>query len=186
MSSPSVPYDSEQLRQEQRFRASSSARLSSGASLRVSGAPRRMRYTQQHHPRVLAALCYTVPVVPAWILLTRKGNQRAAPFVRFHAAQSLVFHGMVAAAQIALYVVLMIAGGFVRDDLVASAIAVGLIMVWLMQAGFFAFTWSWLMADCIRGEARLLPLVGRLALRLERFAPRRAWARWRGRPADAA
>jgi uncharacterized membrane protein len=116
------------------------------------------------------------------MLLAREGSRRASPFVRFHAAQSLVFQSMIAACQIVLYVVLVIVGGFVANELLATVIALLLIVVYVAQATVIVFTWSALMADCIRGDARLLPVAGPLALRLERFAPRATWARWRGRP----
>ena len=180
MSSPSLPYDPDQMRREQKPGSNASGHVTQGQLRGGSSVSRRMRSAQQHHPRVLAALCYTVPIAPAWILLARSGNNRAAPFVRFHAAQSLVFHGMVAAAQIMLYLLLMISGGLVANDLLDSAIAIVLVVLWLTQAGIATRTWSNLVADCISGHTKLLPRVGGLALRLERFSPRAAWAMvWR-------
>jgi uncharacterized membrane protein len=189
MSSSSTLYEPER-HPEQPYRSFMTPRSAEsndpGAAQAAQRVRRRSRISPHHHPRVLAALCYTVPVVPAWSLLARKGSKRESPFVRFHAAQALVFYGLVAAVQIALFVALVTLGGVVRDDVVASLIAVVLVVVYLAQAVVIAITWTSLMADCVRGDTRLLPVLGRVALRLERFAPRAAWARWRGRPVEDA
>jgi uncharacterized membrane protein len=183
MSSPSLPYGPERQRSDLPRGSFTSA---SGGRDATHGASRHARLIRQHHPRALAALCYTVPIIPAWTLLARSGSQRASRFVRFHAAQSLVFHGMVAASQLVLYLLLVILGGLVTSAWLTIALAVVLLILYVAQAIVIAKTWASLMADCIRGDARLLPLAGRLALRVEGFAPRAAWARLRGKPIETA
>ncbi len=140
-----------------------------------SGASRRTRRPHNHHPRVRAALCYAVPVVPGWWLLT---HERRNPFVRFHAAQSLVFFALVAVGQLALYLLVLLAGGFIADNHQAIVAAGVVVVLYLAFAVTVAVVWLHLLADCIRGAARPLPLAGRLAARLERFAPRASWLRW--------
>jgi uncharacterized membrane protein len=183
MSSPSLPYGPERQRSDL---PRGSFTPASGGRGAARGASRHARLSRQHHPRALAALCYAVPIIPAWTLLARTGSERATPFVRFHAAQSLVFHGMVAASQLVLYLLLVIPGGLVTNARLAIALALVLLILYLAQAIVIAKTWGSLMADCIRGDARLLPFAGPLALRVERFAPRAAWARLRGKPVGAA
>jgi uncharacterized membrane protein len=139
---------------------------------------RRARLTRAHHPRVLAALCYAVPIVPGWVLLAR---ERRNPFVRFHAAQSLVFFGLVAAGQAALYLLLVVAGVLIRNDLLAAMAALLVLILFLALASITAYGWATLLADCIRGDARPLPVAGRLAIRLERLSPGGLWRRRRGR-----
>jgi uncharacterized membrane protein len=183
MSSPSLPYGPEGQRSDL---PRGSFTPASGGRDAAHGTRRHARLTRQHHPRALAALCYTVPIIPAWTLLARTGSARATPFVRFHAAQSLVFHGMVAASQIVLYLLLVIPGGMVTNARLAIALALVLLVLYVAQAIVIAKTWASLLADCIRGNVRLLRFAGPLALRVERFAPRVAWARLRGKPAGAA
>jgi uncharacterized membrane protein len=128
---------------------------------------------------VLAALCYTIPVIPAWFLLVR---ERRNPFVRFHAAQSITFYGCIAAGQVGLYLMLVSLGGVVTNDWLAIGIAGLLLLLFLALSSLIVFVWSRLVANCIRGEARLLPIAGPLALRLERFSMRGTLAallKWR-------
>lgn len=205
MSSQSLPYEPDGQRAEssrrsftpargmppvapEAARAPANARPGAHPSAHAGSRPSarsRIQLTRPHHPRVLAALCYTVPVVPAWMLLARGGSERANPFVRFHAAQALVFQGVIAASQIILYLLLVIPGGLVTNDTLAIGLAGLLLVLYLAQAAVIAVVWSSLMADCIRGDARLLPVLGAWALRLEAFAPRALWARWRGRASGA-
>ncbi|MGH2517827.1 MAG: hypothetical protein ACRDHP_19445, partial [Ktedonobacterales bacterium] len=53
----------------------------------------------ERHARVRAGLAYAIPFVPALVLLVSERQHR---WVRFHAAQSLVFFSLLALAQIAL------------------------------------------------------------------------------------
>src|SRR5579871_5936970 len=73
---------------------------------------------RRHDPRALAALCYSVPVVPSCMLLLRERRSR---FLRFHAAQALVCFALVVAVQAVLYVLLVVAGGLIANDAVAAA-----------------------------------------------------------------
>jgi uncharacterized membrane protein len=140
-----------------------------------SGRRAPARRAHRHHPRVLAALCYAVPIVPGWWQLV---HERRNPFLRFHAAQSLVFFALVAAGQIGFYALLVLAGGLITSDRLAIAAAFTFVALYLAFAVCVTIVWLRLLASCIRGDARPLPLAGRLALRLERFAPRAAWRRW--------
>jgi uncharacterized membrane protein len=141
----------------------------------VGRASRRTATRRVHHPRALAALCYTVPIVPAWLILAR---ERRNSFLRFHAAQAFVFHALIAVGQVAIYVLLLIAGGLIQDDFTALVAAV-LAMIFFMSLGIAALIlWLQLVADCLWGEAHALPIAGAWAVRLERFSPRDLWARW--------
>ena len=136
---------------------------------------RRSATRRVHHPRALAALCYTVPIVPAWLILARERSNR---ILRFHAAQAFVFHALIAAGQIAIYVLLLIMGGLIRDDFTALVAAI-VAMILFLSLGITALIfWLRLVADCLCGEAHALPIAGAWAVRLERFSPRGLWARW--------
>lgn len=107
--------------------------------------------------------------MPAVYLLTHERRDR---FVRLHAAQSLVFHGLVGLAQIILFVALVVLGGAVQSmtgALVAAAVLFALFGGLLLVV---AITWAQLMADCIRGRVALLPLVGQWAVWVEASAAR--------------
>lgn len=147
----------------------------SRAHVDPSGGRGAARHAPKHHPCVRAALCYAVPVVPGWWTLT---HERRNPFVRFHAAQSLIFFGLVAAGQVGLYGLLVLASNFIADMKWAIGMAAAFVVLYLAFAVTVAVVWLRLLASCIRGDAHPLPLAGRLAFRLQRFAPRAAWRRW--------
>lgn len=127
-----------------------------------------------HSPRVKAALCYTLPLVPAAYLLTHEQRNR---FVRLHAAQSLVFHGLAGASQTILFLVVLILGARIQSmtgALIAAAVVFAAFAALVLVV---AVTWAHLVADCIRGRVALLPLVGAWALWIEAFTARGVWAR---------
>lgn len=115
--------------------------------------------------RVLAVLSYSIPLAPgAWLLL----RERESRFLRWHAAQSLVFFALVAAAQIALYLLLMIAGGLIHSTSVAIVAAIVVVVLFAALGLCVLLVWLRLVGDCIDGRARRFPLLGRWAERLER------------------
>lgn len=176
MPSRSLPYDLERPRSGAQPPAPASAPASPAMPARSQPrTPPTGRPARRHHPRVLAALCYAVPIVPGWWQLA---HERRNPFLRFHAAQSLVFFALVALGQLGLYALLVLAGGLITSDLLATAAAFTFVALYLAFAVSVTFVWLRLLASCIRGEARPLPLAGRLVFWLERFAPRAAWRRW--------
>src|SRR5262245_10451369 len=74
-----------------------------------------------HNPRIVAALCYAVPyVVALWVLLRERRNR----YVRFHAAQSLIFFVTIPLIQLVLFVALVVVGNIVGIG--TSAFVLGL------------------------------------------------------------
>lgn len=120
--------------------------------------------------RVLALLCYSIPLVPGlWVLW----RERRSHFLRFHAAQALVVFALIAAGQIAIWLVLLLVGGIIHDTLIASAVAV-IVMALFAALGLGALLlWFRLAGDCLDGRTRRLPLAGQWADRLERLTARR-------------
>jgi uncharacterized membrane protein len=133
-----------------------------------------------HSPRVKAALCYTVPLVPAVYLLAREERNR---FLRLHAAQSLVFHGLVGGAQLTLFLALVILGGVIQSMTGALITAAILFVLFSMLLVVVAITWAHLVADCIRGQVALLPLVGAWAVWIEALTARAVRSHPEVRPA---
>ncbi|HEY1389543.1 MAG TPA: hypothetical protein VGF38_13455 [Ktedonobacterales bacterium] len=120
----------------------------------------------QRNPRVTAALCYAVPYVAAlWALLRERRNR----FVRFHAAQSLIFFVTIPLMQLALFVALVVVGNMVGIS--ALAFVFGLLFIGAFVAlGVGALLlWLWMLADCWVGQATVFPILGPLAHRLERL-----------------
>src|SRR5690348_5239314 len=93
----------------------------------------------RRNPRVIAALCYAVPyVIALWVLLRERRNR----FVRFHAAQSLIFFVTIPLIQLVLFVALVIVGNTVGIGALAFvlglffigtfvALGVGALFFWL-------------------------------------------------------
>jgi uncharacterized membrane protein len=167
MTSPSSQFDADAAREEEAWRVRSRS---------------RSRRRPEHHPRVRAAVCYAVPVIPGCVLLWRERENR---FVRFHAAQSLVFFGLVAASQITLYLLLILAGGLIQSDRLALLAAAALTLLFVTVVAVMAYTWLQLLADCIGGRARRLPVAGAWAARIERAFPGAARTHRRGRKLGA-
>jgi uncharacterized membrane protein len=131
-----------------------------------------------HSPRAKAALCYTVPLVPSLYLLVHEARDR---FVRLHAAQSLVFHALVGAAQLVLFGAVIFLGGVIQSMTGALIAAAVLFALFAVQLIVVAITWAHLVADCIRGRVALLPLVGEWVLWVEALTAREVWAQRRSR-----
>lgn len=129
-----------------------------------------------HSPRVKAALCYTVPLVPALYLLTHERRNR---FLRLHAAQSLVFHALVGLAQVLLFAAVVVLGGAITSMTGALVAAAAVFALFAALTLVVAVSWAHLVAECIRGRTALLPLVGGWALWVEAFTARDVWARSR-------
>jgi uncharacterized membrane protein len=124
----------------------------------------------QHNPRVLAALAYALPLVPALLLLARERRNR---FVRIHAAQALVFFCLVGLAQASVFAALVGVGSVVssaRLAIVLGLVAYGLFAL-LGLAGFV--TWLLLLADAMAGRRRKRLVLSGLADVLDRILTRR-------------
>ena len=131
------------------------------AAMSVPGGERGRR-----NPRVIAALCYAVPyVVALWTLLRERRNR----YVRFHAAQALIFFVTVPLIQFVLFVALVIVGNLVSIG--ALAFVLGLLFIGAFVAlGIGALLlWLRMLADCWAGQATVFPILGSLAHRLERL-----------------
>ena len=120
----------------------------------------------RYNPRVTAALCYAVPYVVAVVALLRERRNR---YVRFHAAQSLIFFVTIPLAQLALFIALVVVGNIVGIG--ALAFVLGLLFIGAFVAlGVGALVlWLWMLADCWAGQATSFPILGSLAHRLERL-----------------
>lgn len=120
----------------------------------------------RHNPRVIAALCYAVPYVAAiWVLLRERRNR----FVRFHAAQSLIFFVTIPLMQLALFVALVVVGNIVGIGGLAFALGLFFIGAFLALGIGSLLLWLWMLADCWAGQATVFPILGALAHRLERL-----------------
>ncbi|HEV2459190.1 MAG TPA: hypothetical protein VGS80_12600 [Ktedonobacterales bacterium] len=120
--------------------------------------------SRQRNPRVLAAFAYAVPFLPALALLARERRNR---FVRVHAAQSLVFFVALMVAQCALFVALVAVGGItpnLKSDVLFGLIFYGIAAI-LGLAGLIL--WLRLVADAAAGLVTPIPLLSRLAERME-------------------
>ena len=120
----------------------------------------------RRNPRVAAALCYAVPyVVALWALLRERRNR----YVRFHAAQALIFFVTIPLIQLMLFVAVVVVGNIVGIG--ALAFVLGLLFIGAFVAlGVGALLlWLRMLADCWAGKATVFPILGRLAHRLERL-----------------
>lgn len=112
-------------------------------------------------PNVAGALSYLVGPLTGILFLVL---DRDRPFVRFHAAQSIVASVAWVAVWIAVFVLEVILGavpliGWILGALVSLAIALGGFVLWLV-----------LMFRAYQGEEWELPVVGEFARRLSREA----------------
>lgn len=119
---------------------------------------------------MLAVMCYSIPlVVGAWVLW----RERRSHFLRFHAAQALVFCALIAAGQIAIYLLLLLLGGYIQDILVASLAAVVVVGLYLALGLVALLQWLRLASECLDGQMRPLPLGAGWAAWLEHRTARR-------------
>jgi uncharacterized membrane protein len=125
----------------------------------------QVTWRRQRAPNVRAALAYAIPFVPAIWLLARERRSR---FIRLHAAQSLVFFGLLALGQVALYVALVSLGQATTDS--TAMLALGLLFLLLfgfLGVGGFCL-WLLLLTDAMTGRLRRYPFLGRWATVIER------------------
>jgi uncharacterized membrane protein len=129
----------------------------------------------RHNPKVLAALAYALPIVPALLLLARERRNR---FVCIHAAQALVFFCLVGCAQASVFAALVVVGGMVSTT--RLAIVLGLVAYGLFALiGLYGFViWLRMLGDAMAGRRRKRLVLGGLADVLDRILTRRA-ARFR-------
>lgn len=111
-----------------------------------------------------AALCYLFPFIPGIVVLFRDRQRR---YVRFHAAQSVVYFALIALAQVALYVAFIAVGTAIDDAPAATA----WLIVFLLGFGAIGvvalLTWLRLIAEAYGGRGRPLPLLTSWAFTLE-------------------
>jgi uncharacterized membrane protein len=123
----------------------------------------------RYNPRIIAALCYAIPYVVSVGALLRERRNR---FVRFHAAQSIIFFVTIPAIQLILFVVLIVVGNTV--DTGPWSVVLGVLFIGgflALGVGAFLF-WLRLLADCWAGRATAFPVIGALAHRMERLLTR--------------
>ncbi|WIG58753.1 MAG: hypothetical protein OJF49_001499 [Ktedonobacterales bacterium] len=124
---------------------------------------------RQHNPRVLAALAYAFPIVPALVLLIR---ERRNHFIRAHAALALIFFAALLLAQIAFWLVL-IGAGSITPDLRFNVVAGLAILVLGALFGLISLlTWLRLIRAALAGRILTIPLLTPLAKRLYRLLTR--------------
>jgi uncharacterized membrane protein len=102
------------------------------------------------------------------VLLRERRNR----FVRFHAAQSIIFFVTIPAIQLILFVVLIVVGNTV--DTGPWSVVLGVLFIGgflALGVGAFLF-WLRLLADCWAGRATAFPVIGALAHRMERLLTR--------------
>jgi uncharacterized membrane protein len=94
-------------------------------------------------------------------------RERRNRFVRLHAAQSVVFFGAVALAQIVLFIALVALGNWVSGDWAPPLLGL------LFWAAFIALglggfiLWLRMLNDCVHGRLRRRPLLSPITARLE-------------------
>jgi uncharacterized membrane protein len=100
-------------------------------------------------------------------------HERRDRFIRAHAAQSVVFFGSAAFAQVTLFMIIIILGNLLSGAGWLTA-ALGL-LIWglFLVLGIGGFVlWLRLLNDCVHGRLRWRPILTPLALRLEAAALR--------------
>lgn len=123
----------------------------------------------RYNPRVIATLCYAIPFVVSVVALIRERRNR---FVRFHAAQSIIFFVAIFMIQLILFAALIVVGNSVGTG--AWSVVLGILFI----GGFLALGigallfWLRLLADCWAGRATAFPVIGALAHRMERLLTR--------------
>jgi uncharacterized membrane protein len=99
------------------------------------------------------------------VLLRERRNR----FVRFHAAQSLIFFITIPLMQLALFVALVVVGNIVGIGALAFVLGLVFIGAFLALGIGALFLWLRMLADCWAGQATVFPIIGSLAHRLERL-----------------
>lgn len=114
--------------------------------------------------RTRAALAYLFPLLPGLYLLWRERRDR---FVRLHAAQAVVFFGMVALAQIILFSALVVVGNWAPGGWALTALG---LFFWAAYGALGLgglMLWLRMLNDCAHGRLRRRPLLAPLTARLE-------------------
>ena len=139
----------------------------------ASAAPAGTRQGRQRNPRIVAALCYAVPFLPAVAALFGVLGKRRNRFLRTHAIQSLLFFVALAGIQITLFIAVVALGTALPVGWFGLTVALGLLFYALtIGVALAAFLlWTALIRDALRGELRSWPLLTRAALLIERWAP---------------
>lgn len=126
-------------------------------------------YGARTNPRVRAALCYAVPVVPAAVVLLRERNNR---FVRLHAAQATAFFALLALAQVIIFSALVGVGGFVTDLTLATLLGIVFYGLLAIVGLLGLILWLDLLFDALCGRFRPYPGLTALAGRMEHVVAR--------------
>lgn len=164
MPSDSPPHPSSSDREPPANSVAGDTGAPAGETTSVPDAPDA--YRGRRNPRVTAALCYAVPyVVALWVLLRERRNR----FVRFHAAQALIFFVTIPLIQLVLFVAVVVVGNLVGIGGLAFALGLFFIGAFVALGVGALLVWLRMLADCWAGQATLFPILGSLALRLERL-----------------
>lgn len=137
-----------------------------------------LRIERRRNPRLLGALAYAMPLLPALVLLLRERHNR---FVRAHAVQALVFFAALALAQVAFFALLVLAGELTTSLRAATALAIVFALAWLALVVLGFLVWTRLVAAALAGHVATLPLLTPLARHLLRGLDHVAAALGRGR-----
>lgn len=137
------------------------------ANANTSGAEAaRGEMPPRYNPRVVAALCYAIPYVVSVVVLLRERRNR---FVRFHAAQSLIFFLAIPFVQLVLFAALIILGNTVASGSWLVALGIGFLVAFLALGVGALLLWLRLLADGWAGQATRFPLLTDQAYRLEQL-----------------
>lgn len=118
----------------------------------------------ERRTRLRAGLAYAIPFVPAFLLLARERRHR---WVRFHAAQSLLFFTLLVLVQIALFAALVLLGGAV-DSLPVTAVAGLAFYVLYLVVGILGLVfWLRLIADAMSGRSTRFRFLSGPAMHIE-------------------
>lgn len=118
----------------------------------------------ERQTRMRAGLAYAIPFVPALVLLVRERRHR---WIRFHAAQSLVFFTLLALVQIALFAALVLLGGIIESLSAAALVGLAFYGVYLLVGIAGLLLWLRLIADAMSGRSTRLRPLSDWAMRLE-------------------
>ena len=134
--------------------------------------PLSARTSRPHrNPRVLAALAYVLPLLPALVLLLRERRNR---FVRVHAAQALVFYLLVGGWQLALFFAAVGTGDVFTDLHTDVVVGLAFVAVFVLMAVLSLLLWLRLLADAMGGQRTLFPVLSLWAERIERLTAYRS------------
>ena len=119
----------------------------------------------ERNPRVLAALCYALPLVPAVVMLAIERRNR---YVRLHAAQALVYFVFVACVQSLLFIAMVAAGTLLPGGIVEAIVGLTFYAVFLGLGILALIWWLHLLRGAMSGSVAFMPVVSPVAVLLER------------------